>query len=145
MTPRYQPDWPPYAPPPYKNGNGGMSVDKITVPILLFVSALLAVAGGAAYVTKIMSDVQSGIEKLNAKMDGIKEAANDRVTRLENEMLAGTAIRYTKQDHELFCARTERLNPNWRCAPMYSELPQPKLQEYGMNEMPKWPAVTTIK
>lgn len=115
QTPRYI-----YTGTPKSRGgngdNGGTNFENIHLPILLVATALAFVAAVTYFGTMQFNDVKNAISDLSRKVDGVTDNMTQRITRMEDDLKSRTASRYTRQDHELWCLKTEKLNPNWRCA-----------------------------
>ena len=92
---------------------GGPSIESVTVPLLLVVTFAAFLVGATYMATSQFHAVQTAIEKLGAKIDGVASGIKDRLDRLE----ADNAGNLTKKDHELWCASAERANRNigWAC------------------------------
>lgn len=113
-----------------------MSVEKMTVPLLMFFGALSVVVGLSVFATRTATTLEQGITTLTATLNNYIVRADDRMTRLENDITKRTTERWTKTDHELFCARTEALpaNKGWRCARTHDGL--------RADEPPIWTGMT---
>lgn len=91
----------------------GLSIESITVPLLLVFSVAVFLVGATYMATTQFHAVQTAIEKLGAKIDGVASGIKERLDRLE----ADNTGNLTKKDHELWCASAERANRNigWAC------------------------------
>lgn len=120
-----------YSDTPNGNGNGRrspkMSVEGLTIPIVMaisiLVSAVLLAWWGATQFATLKSandiaytNVTNSIERLGEKILSITEPINERIARLESKLERGVVDRWSKTDHDLWCAKTESINRDWRCA-----------------------------
>jgi hypothetical protein len=97
---------------------GGQSVERLTVPLLLFLSGVAFVGWASWFGTTSLANMQSDIKELSTMLVNYIERSNERVLRIERTLDARTAERWTKQDQALFCAQTEAIpgNKGWKCA-----------------------------
>lgn len=102
----------------------GPSIESITVPLLLVFSVAAFLVGATYMATTQFHAVQTAIEKLGTKIDGVASGIKERLDRLE----ADNTGNLTKKDHELWCASAERANRNigWACL----EHPAPSTPQY---------------
>lgn len=102
----------------------GPSIESVTVPLLLVVTFATFLVGATYMATSQFHEVQTAIEKLGTKIDGVASGIKERLDRLE----ADNAGNLTKKDHELWCASAERANRNigWAC--MEHPAPSPRYQ-----------------
>ncbi len=95
----------------------GMSVERVTVPLLLFVSAALFVGWASWFGTSALNALQSETRSISVTLNNYIERATERVDRIERTLDTRTAERWTKTDQALFCAKTESIpgNKGWKC------------------------------
>lgn len=94
------------------------SVEKLTVPLLLFVSAVGFIGWASWFGTTSINSIQSSIKDISTTLTNYITVSTERVDRIEQVLEKRTAERWTKTDQQLFCAKTEALpgNKGWRCA-----------------------------
>lgn len=91
------------------------SVDRLTVPALLVVSVVGFAAWATWWGTNAVNDIQSSVKDIGQALTNYIVRADQRVLKIEEALKTRTDERLTKMDHEMWCLRTERINPNWRC------------------------------
>lgn len=91
------------------------SIERLTVPLLLVVSALCFVGWATWFGTTAINKIQENITEISNNLKNYIERSDARVLRIEEALDKRTDERLTKFDHEIWCLRTERLNPNWKC------------------------------
>lgn len=93
------------------------SVERVTVPLLLFVSAAAFVGWASWFGTTSITAIQSSVKELSVTLNHYIERADERVDRIEKTLDARSAERWTKSDQQLFCAKTEAMpgNKGWKC------------------------------
>ena len=102
-----------YAPQPKRTINA----ENITLPMLMVVSVLITTGIGAWWAGAQFTEVKNTMERLADKMSVLAVPINERISRIEADLTSRTQSRWTKADHELFCARTEQINAHigWKC------------------------------
>lgn len=98
-----------------QNQSASSSFETIHLPILMVVTALLFTTAATYYGTNQFNDLKNAINDLSRKIETNTENMSARITRIEAELQALPATRYTLSDHELWCLKTERINEGWRC------------------------------
>jgi len=106
-----------YVEKPEEGFKSRSSIEHLTVPIALAASVLVACMVGAFWTATQFANVQNSIENLYEKIENTFNPVVDRIRKVELELERRTQSRWTKADHELWCARTEQANAhlNWRC------------------------------
>lgn len=99
-------------PPPVKE----TSVNKITVPLIMTLSGAVFLMGITYAATSQFSDIKHAIEKLSGRIETLTGELASRIGRLEQTDADRQRERWSKTDHDLWCARTEQVNSGWRCA-----------------------------
>ena len=94
------------------------SVDRITVPLLLVVSAGVFIGWASWFGTTSINSIQSDIKEISNKLVTYVARSDERVSRIERSLDARAAERWTKNEQALFCAKTEAIpgNTGWKCA-----------------------------
>lgn len=95
-----------------------LSITKMTVPVILVMTGAVALMYGTYLGTSELSGIKNSIENLSRDVKTYSETLSARVDRLEYDVQARTASRWTRQQHEWWCARTELVNSaiGWKCA-----------------------------
>jgi hypothetical protein len=95
----------------------GTSVERLTVPLLLVVSAGAFIGWASWFGTTSINSIQSEIKGISVTLNNYIERQDERVDRIEQQIDKRTAERWTKTDQQLFCARTESMpgNKGWKC------------------------------
>lgn len=76
------------------------------------------VSVGTYLVTSNFSEIKHALTDIATKMEDLKGDFVDRISRVERDAEARTRDRYTRTQHDLWCARTEQVNAGigWKCA-----------------------------
>jgi hypothetical protein len=95
----------------------GPSIDRVTVPFVLVVSAGAFIAWASWFGTTSINAIQSDIKSITVTLNNYIDRQDERVDRLETALDRRTAERWTKNDQALFCAKTEAIpgNKGWKC------------------------------
>lgn len=101
-----------------------VSVNKVNVPLLLVLIGAVALVGATYTATIQFAEIKSAIERLGDKLVNELTGQAAHISRLESEMNARTADRFTRSEHELWCSRTEQANAaiGWKCANLEGRL-----------------------
>ena len=97
--------------------NNGTPVTKINMPILFVIPLVLFVATSVSLVVSNFSEIKSSLASLSNKIERLAGDLGGRIDRVELEARQRSQDRYTKTQHDLFCARTEQVNSSigWKC------------------------------
>lgn len=103
------------------------SVKQVTIPIVLAIAGAVVLVGATYAATNQFNDIKASIRDLSHKIDSLTGNLEQRINRLEEDTKDRTRDRWTRSDHDLWCARTERVNAKlgWRCADLSGGLPRP--------------------
>ena len=137
-----------------KTRNGSM-IEGLNANVMTVISALGFVVWATYFGTSQFQNLQNGqirtenkleqtaIEIKNAVVNGIA-TTTDRVARLENEVRAKAASRFSKPDMELWCAKTEQLNADikWQCAPVINQMTE-NMPPIWNGVSPSWSTAIT--
>jgi hypothetical protein len=95
----------------------GLSVERVTVPLILFVSASAFIGWVSWFGTTSINSIQSEIKGISVSLNNYIDQQNERTARIEDAIEKRTSERWTKTDQQLFCARTESIpgNKGWKC------------------------------
>ena len=106
---------------PQQGAQKDVSVGKLSIPFMVAISVMV---GGLTLIVPLawwggtqVTLLQSSIDRLSEKIATVAIPINERIARIESELSARTLSRYTRTDHELFCAKAERANAKtgWTC------------------------------
>ena len=94
------------------------SVERVTVPLILFLSSALFIGWASWFGATSINQIQSSVKELSVVLNNYIQRQDERVDRIETVLERRTAERWTKTDQELFCAKTESIpgNKGWKCA-----------------------------
>lgn len=111
----------------------GTSVKSLTIPLVIAIGGAAALVSLTYFGTTHFNDIKYAIEKLSDKVDTLSNNVNDRIQRLEVEVNEKTIDRYTRRDHDFWCARTETLNSDigWKCADLQRPTKQNQTTQRG--------------
>lgn len=95
----------------------GTSIDRVTVPLLLVVSAGAFIAWASWFGTTSINSIQSSVKDISVTLNNYIDRQDERVNRLETVVERRNGEAWTKDDQALFCARTEAIpqNKGWKC------------------------------
>ena len=102
---------------PHPQPQPQQSVERITVPLLLFLSASVFIGWASWFGTQSINSIQSNIKDISVALTNYIDVADNRVRRIEDELNRRNGDLWTKADQQLFCARTESVDGNkgWKC------------------------------
>lgn len=113
-----------YCPPRYENHDtyvytappkDGFSISKLSVPLLLVLVGAAALVSATAAATSTWNnafdEIKAAIGILEHKLDYVTSTLTRRVDELD----VRSRDRWSRNDHALWCARTEKLNRGWTC------------------------------
>lgn len=111
-----------YSPDPVSHARKtkSYSVENMTVPIVMAISILVSAVLLAWWGATQFAKINYSIEKFSDKMSSFADPINERISRLEKAISTDFGQRWTRADQELFCARAERVNANFRCPNVHS-------------------------
>lgn len=95
-----------------------MTINKINMPVIMAVVIGVFLMGITYAATNEFSDLKHAIDRLTDRLEQGVDAMGRRIDRIEKDLGERTADRWSKTDHEIWCARTEQLNSdiNFKCA-----------------------------
>jgi len=106
--------YPPPEPDPLRYDRQSFRFD-----VLKTIGAMLVAGAGVVWWgSQQFSDVKYGLREVNSRLTSLSTEFGERFARSETEARARSMQRFTRADHQLFCARTEQINPNWKCGPI---------------------------
>jgi hypothetical protein len=104
-----------YVQPPRSRGE--TSIKNITVPFLLVLAGGGMLFSSAFWLAGTLTTIQNSIDNLRRDLNGYISTVSERIGRVESELDKLKTNRWTIKDHDLWCAREEVVNPNWKCVP----------------------------
>lgn len=140
-----------------KNGNGrnASMVEGLNANVMTVISAIGFVVWATYFGTTQFQSLKTGQERTEDKIEqtaieiknvvsNYTTSTSDRIARLENEVRAKTASRFSKGDMELWCAKTEQLNADikWQCAPVLNQVTE-SMPPIWNGVSPSWSTATT--
>ncbi len=111
---RYRPQRSAYGPPPREEKTS--SVLKLHMPLLTAIALCIFIAGATTVVVSQFYGLQNALTRIGDQLASFTTAFTKRVTQLETAIDESRQDRFTRTDHEIWCSRTEMLNPQWYCA-----------------------------
>lgn len=90
------------------------SVRDGNMPVVMVVSVVVFLTGLAVIGTRAFGSIEYAVLDMSRKLDSVVSSMSSRMDRME----ARTADRWTRQNHDYWCSKTEQLNSKigWRCA-----------------------------
>lgn len=89
-----------------------LDLSKGSIPILLFVAAIVASISGGAYIGRVLESndlTRTQLKELSAQVNELKtEVRTLTLTYRADET-------WSKTEHLEFCLNAERANPGWKC------------------------------
>lgn len=101
------------------------------VPLLNAVLIAVWLVGTSITLTLQWANVKTSISDLSKDQVLRDERLNSRLNFLERDSLLKDLSRWTRENHELWCAKTEQRNPEWKCG----EFPSPPAYRSGGAEI----------
>jgi len=98
------------------------SINKLTMPIVMFFGAIITVGVAAAFAATQLTTLGHKIDTvqstLGLQIERLGNSLERRVSKNETGVGAIRAGAWARKDHEFWCARTEQVNTalGWRCA-----------------------------
>lgn len=138
---QHHPQYPHYQPPPmppaypYPNGKRTTSAENLTLPLAAVCAVLAVTSGGAWWAGGQFTTLNNAIERLTEKVSTLAGPINERISRVEQQLMAGNASRWTRADQVVWCARTEQQNQGWRCADAMMAAPDPNIPPIWATEI----------
>ena len=111
------------------------SINKVTVPVIMAISAGAFLVAATYAATSQFSDIKHSLDKLVTRIESLSGELTSRVQRLEQGEAERRREGWTQRDQELWCARTEQRNAGsgFRCS------------EFGADRQPTPPPPPTEK
>ena len=111
-------EYPPHV-PRYVEPSPRVSLQAITVPILIVFLGAAGLVTATHYATKQMSDMHQTLRQIDEKVGDVKTNMEREVLSIKTDLKLRTAERWSRLDHEIWCAKTEAKNVElgWKCAP----------------------------
>jgi hypothetical protein len=103
------------------------------VPLVNAILVAVWLVGTSITLTLQWSTVKSSIAALSAELVVRDERLMTRLQFLERDTMAKNLTRWSRDNHELWCAKTEQANPNWKCGAI-PEIPR----EYPKSGSLEW-------
>jgi hypothetical protein len=99
------------------------SIWAISIPLVNAVLVGAWLIGTTVTLTVQWVTVRSSQDELKSLITQNGERINARISFLERDVMAKNLSRWTRDDQELWCVKTEKANPNWRCGDLPSLIP----------------------
>jgi hypothetical protein len=93
------------------------------VPLVNAILVAVWLVGTSVTLTLQWSTVKSSISRLSADLIVRDERIATRLEFLERDVMAKNLTRWTRENQELWCAKTEQANPPWKCGDL-PEMPR---------------------
>lgn len=119
-----QPTYPPHPEAIFVNApRAETSITRMTVPAVMVVSLAAALVWATYAATSQFGDIKHAIDKLSSRIEALTGELSQRIGRLEQN----DADRWSKKDHEIWCAKAERANQSigWTCGDDAAPNPRP--------------------
>lgn len=134
---------------------GASMIEGLSANVMTVISAIGFVVWATYFGTTQFQSLKTGQERTEDKIEqtaieiknvvsNYTTSTSDRIARLENEVRAKTASRFSKGDMELWCAKTEQLNADikWQCAPVLNQVTE-TMPPIWNGVSPSWSTATT--
>jgi hypothetical protein len=93
------------------------------IPVLNAVLVAVWLVGTSVTLTLQWSTVKSSIVALASDLVVRDERIMTRLEFLERDTMAKNLTRWSRENQELWCAKTEQVNPQWKCG-TFPEIPR---------------------
>jgi hypothetical protein len=118
------------------------SIWAINIPLVNAVLVGAWLIGTTVTLTVQWVTVKSSLDVLNTSIIAVGDKVNARISFLEKDFMSKNLTRWTRDNQELWCVRTEQANPNWKCGELPSLVPDypPKagsLEWWGDERAPR--------
>ena len=122
--------------------NKETSIFSVNVPLVNAILVGVWLIGTTVTLTVQWVTVKSSLEVLNTSINAASEKINGRISFLEKDFMAKNLTRWTRENQELWCLKTEQVNDSWKCGELPSMIPHypPKagsLEWWGDDRAPK--------
>lgn len=94
---------------------GDTPVTKLTVPLLLVGTMAIFLVSVTYSATSNFGDIKHAIDKLSDKVQSLTGELSQRISRVESGQSELKRQQWSKDDHDLFCAKAEKANIGWTC------------------------------
>lgn len=95
-------------------------MSRLTGGLMPMVGATVLIVGAivpaAMWAAVQFSQIKATLEHLPEQISVSVSPLSVRINALEREIEHRTRSRWTRTDQELWCLKTQQLNPTWRCA-----------------------------
>lgn len=93
---------------------------NITVPLILVFVGGVGLVTATFYATRELADVHSTLQTISRDVSQLRGKIEQDIEELQEDLKHRTANRWSKYDHDVWCAKTEALNSaiGWKCAPV---------------------------
>lgn len=97
-----------------------VSMDNITVPLILVFFGAAGLVSATYFATRELSDISNSLQSISRDVTDVRTTVNRKLGEYEEELSKRTADRWSKTDHDIWCAKTEVINSaiGWKCAPV---------------------------
>jgi hypothetical protein len=99
------------------------------VPLVNAILVAVWLVGTSITLTLQWATVKNSIANLSAELIIRDERLMNRIGFLERDTMAKNLSRWTRENQELWCVKTEQVNPQWKCGDL-PELPKSGSMEF---------------
>jgi len=112
-------EYPPHV-PRYVEPSPRVSLQAITVPLMIVFLGAAGLVTATHYATKQMAGMHETLRQIDTKVGDVKVNMEREVLSIRTDLKIRTAERWSRLDHEIWCAKTEAMNVaiGWKCAPV---------------------------
>lgn len=99
------------------------SIFAINVPLAPAVLVGAWLIGTTIMLTVQWVTVKATLDGLSSSITLMGDKLSARISFLEQDVMAKNLTRWTRDNQELWCVKTEQKNPNWKCGDLPTMLP----------------------
>lgn len=125
-------DWGRAPPPPMAPPERFTTIGHITVPILLVMTFVPFLVFVTYQGTRVIEGLSSQFENMDQRHNSHVILLSRQLEELRADVRDLSMSMISRQQHEVWCGRTERINKDWRCGEYpalpsgyYNPLPEP--------------------